>query len=73
MSRIDVKEGDRVKKGQRIGLIGSTGQSTGPHCHYEVHLNGEVVNPVQYCLDGLSPAEYAALVSAATRESNSKD
>ncbi len=73
MSRIDVKEGDRVKKGQRIGLIGSTGQSTGPHCHYEVHLNGEVVNPVQYCLDGLSPAEYAALVAAATRESNSKD
>ena len=73
MSRIDVKEGDKVKKGQRIGLIGSTGQSTGPHCHYEVHLNGEVVNPVQYCLDGLSPSEYAALVAAATRESNSKD
>jgi murein DD-endopeptidase MepM/ murein hydrolase activator NlpD len=73
MSQIDVKEGDKVKKGQRIGLIGSTGQSTGPHCHYEVHLNGEVVNPVQYCLDGLSPSEYAALVAAATRESNSKD
>jgi murein DD-endopeptidase MepM/ murein hydrolase activator NlpD len=73
MSRIDVKEGDKVKKGQRIGLIGSTGQSTGPHCHYEVHLNGNVINPVQYCLDGLSPSEYAALVSAATRESYSKD
>ncbi len=73
MSRIDVKAGDKVKKGQRIGLIGSTGQSTGPHCHYEVHLNGNVINPVQYCLDGLSPSEYAALVAAATRESNSKD
>jgi hypothetical protein len=73
MSQMDVKEGDYVKKGQRIGLIGSTGASTGPHCHYEVHLNGVVVNPVQYCMDGLSTSEYQALVSAAVRESNSKD
>jgi murein DD-endopeptidase MepM/ murein hydrolase activator NlpD len=73
MSQIDVKDGEKVKKGQRIGLIGSTGASTGPHCHYEVYLNGVVVNPVQYCMDGLSTSEYQALVSAATRESNSKD
>jgi murein DD-endopeptidase MepM/ murein hydrolase activator NlpD len=73
MSQLDVSEGQKVKKGQRIGLIGSTGSATGPHCHYEIHFKGEVVNPLQYCLDGLSPAEYSALVMAASREGNSKD
>jgi murein DD-endopeptidase MepM/ murein hydrolase activator NlpD len=73
MSQIDVKEGDKVKKGQRIGLIGSTGSATGPHLHYEIHVKGEVVNPIPYCLDGLSPTEYQALVAAASREGSSRD
>jgi hypothetical protein len=73
MSQIDVKDGQRVKKGQRIGLIGSTGASTGPHCHYEIHYKGEVINPLPYCLDGLSPSEYQALVAAASREGGSRD
>jgi Peptidase family M23 len=73
MSRIDVKVGQKMKKGQQIGLIGSTGASTGPHCHYEVHFNGNVVNPIQFVMDGLTPTEYQALVSAATKEGNSMD
>ena len=73
MSKIDVHVGQKVKRGQRIGLIGSTGAATGPHCHYEVHLNGDIVNPLPYCLDGLTPSEYALLVKAATAENNSFD
>jgi len=48
MSRIAVAEGQRVRKGDVIGYVGSTGRSTGSHLHYEVRIGGEAVNPVPY-------------------------
>jgi murein DD-endopeptidase MepM/ murein hydrolase activator NlpD len=45
LSRYDVSEGDTVASGQQIGLVGSTGRSTGPHLHYEVRIDGKTVDP----------------------------
>jgi hypothetical protein len=73
MSRIDVKVGEKVKRGQQIGLVGNTGASTAPHCHYEVHLRGDKVNPIHYVLDGLSPQEYQEMVTAAETANQSFD
>ena len=73
MHTINVKEGDIVKKGQKLGLVGSTGASTAPHLHYEVWLNGIAINPIDYCLDGLSPKEYQELVKRASTDNQSLD
>lgn len=71
MKTILVKKGEKVKKGQKIGTVGNTGSSTAPHCHYEVILNGKAVNPIDYCMDGLSPLEYQELLHQASVENQS--
>lgn len=55
LSRIDVAEGQTIKRGDLIGLSGSTGRSTGPHLHYEVRINGEATNPLPYLPPVASP------------------
>ncbi len=73
MSVIDVRVGQTVKRGQKIGSIGSTGTSTAPHCHYEVWYKGEKVNPINYVMDGLTPSEYQDLVEMSSIQNLSFD
>ncbi len=51
LDRISVKPGDEVHRGQQIGLLGNTGRSTGPHLHYEIRVNDQPRNPLEYILD----------------------
>ena len=51
LAAFNVKEGDRVKRGQVIGFVGSSGRSTGPHLHYEVRFMGKAMNPMNFIID----------------------
>lgn len=62
MSKIMVRRGQKVNRGEVIGLVGNTGKSTGPHLHYEVHFRGQVQNPMNYYFMDLSPEEYDQMV-----------
>ncbi len=63
LSKLLVAPGQKVKRGQLIGLVGSTGRSTSPHLHYEVRINNEPVNPKNFLTDGLSEKEYDAMIN----------
>jgi murein DD-endopeptidase MepM/ murein hydrolase activator NlpD len=74
MVRIKTTVGAKVKRGEVIGWVGSTGASTGPHCHYEVHINGEPVDPVYFFYNDLNAEQYDRLLKmAATGSAKSFD
>lgn len=62
MSKIIVKRGQKVRRGDVIGYVGNSGLSTAPHLHYEVHLNNKKVNPVNYYFNDLTPEEYDRMI-----------
>lgn len=63
-SRILVKTGDLIKRGQEVALVGSTGRSTGPHLHFEVLLDGVPQNPARFLANGGQPAPATGPVAA---------
>lgn len=62
LSAFKVKQGQKVRRGELIGLVGNTGKSTGPHLHYEVEMNGTKIDPINFFHSDLSPEEYEKLI-----------
>ncbi len=73
LSGFKVKRGQKVTRGQIIGLVGSTGSSTAPHLHYEVHKNGKRINPLYYYYNDLTDEEYDLMIELASRVNQSFD
>ncbi|HEU4469791.1 MAG TPA: M23 family metallopeptidase [Flavisolibacter sp.] len=73
MVRIKSRRGERVKRGEVIGYVGSTGKSTGPHCHYEIRKNGQKLDPVYFFYNDLSPQQFDQLLKRAAASNQSFD
>ena len=73
MSSIAVAPGTRVKKGELIGYVGSTGRSTGPHLHYEVRIDGEAVNPVPYMIESEAQQAFALAIGEGGQGGNDEE
>ena len=73
MYRVKARLGQRVKRGQIIGYVGSTGKSTGPHCHYEVHKNDRPLDPVYFFYNDLTPEQFDRLLKMAAASNQSFD
>ncbi len=66
LDKIDVRKGQKIKRGQIIGLVGNTGLSTGPHLHYEVRKNDRRVNPIYYFFNDLNVEDYDEIIKLAS-------
>ncbi len=73
MYKVKAVAGKMVKRGEVIGYVGSTGKSTGNHCHYEVHKGGVPVDPVYYFYNDLTPEQYDRVLKMSGQQNQSFD
>jgi len=71
--KYNVRINQKVKRGDLIGFVGSTGRSEAPHLHYEVFKDGERINPINFYYGNLSPEEFGELLQKASLENQSLD
>lgn len=73
MSKFNVRNGQKVNRGDVIGYVGNTGKSVGPHLHYEVRKNGRAINPVNFYFNDLSPDEFEEMIELSSQANQSFD
>lgn len=73
LSEYNVKPGQKVKRGDLLGFVGSSGRSQAPHLHYEIFKNGERINPINFYYGSLTAEEFEAMLEIASQENQSLD
>ncbi len=73
LDRFNVRNGQKVQRGDVIGFVGNTGMSLAPHLHYEIKLNGKNVDPVNYYFNDLTAEEYERMIEIASKTGQSFD
>lgn len=73
LSKYNVRRGQKVKRGDIIGFVGSTGRSEAPHLHYEIFKDKERINPINFYYGSLSSKEFEVMLKVATQENQSLD
>lgn len=73
MVRVKAQKGQRVKRGEVIGWVGSTGKSTGPHLHYEVHKSGKKLDPIYFFYNDLTPEQFDRILKLASASNQAFD
>jgi len=73
MVRVKARPGQKIRRGEVIGWVGSTGKSTGPHCHDEWHKNSQKIDPVYFLYNDLSPEQFDQLLKRAAASNQSLD